>query len=82
MKKVSPESTEIVGEIRTISRQTTMLALNAAIEVTRVGKVGQSFGVLANELKILAQRINTATLKASSIHGVLSLSTDELRDPR
>lgn len=53
----------IVGEIRTISRQTTMLALNAAIEVTRVGKVGQGFGVLANELKILAQRINTATLK-------------------
>lgn len=82
MKKVSPESTEIVGEIRTISRQTTMLALNAAIEVTRVGKVGQGFGVLANELKILAQRINPATLKASSIHGVLSLSTDELRDLR
>lgn len=72
----------IVGEIRTISRQTTMLAFNAAIEVTRVGEVGQGFGVLANELKILAQRINTATLEASSIHGALSQSTDELLDPR
>ena len=73
--------TEAVGRIdsvmhimATIARHTNILALNAGIEAARAGPEGRSFGVLANEVKSLAEKASKATsdvtAQIGALHGV------------
>jgi methyl-accepting chemotaxis protein len=61
---------EILETIRDISDRSDLLALNGALEASRAGEAGRGFGLVAAEMRRLAERVMT------SVHDVRSLVGD------
>ncbi len=67
----------IVGLINEIASQTNLLALNATIEAARAGDAGRGFGVVASEVKNLAEQTARATKDISTYIAEIQAATEE-----
>ncbi len=66
---------EIVATVNDLSDQSNLLAVNAAIEAAKAGEQGKGFGVVAQEIKSLAEQSKQATAQVRTILGDIQKAT-------
>jgi methyl-accepting chemotaxis protein len=68
---------EIIGVMDSIAFQTNILAINAAVEAAHAGEQGKGFGVVAQEVRALAQR---SAQSARDIRELIQNAIDSLAE--
>ena len=71
------EVSSIVDDVKTLADQSNMLAINAAIEAVRNGDSGKGFGVVAKEMRRLADQSIRATERIRDVLDGVSMSMRE-----
>ena len=73
--EVAEDISSVTTLISSIAEQTKILALNAAIEAARAGDAGKGFGVVASEIRTLADSVSTSAGRiAQMVDGIQGAS--------
>jgi methyl-accepting chemotaxis protein len=66
---------QIIATVEDLATQSNLLAVNAAIEAAKAGEHGKGFGVVAQEVKSLAEQSRRATNQVRTILGDIQKAT-------
>ena len=66
---------QIIASVEDLATQSNLLAVNAAIEAAKAGEHGKGFGVVAQEVKSLAEQSKQATTQVRTILGDIQKAT-------
>jgi methyl-accepting chemotaxis protein len=66
---------QIIASVEDLAGQSNLLAVNAAIEAAKAGEQGKGFGVVAQEVKSLAEQSRQATDRVRTILGEIQKAT-------
>ncbi len=66
---------QIIATVEDLAAQSNLLAVNAAIEAAKAGEHGKGFGVVAQEVKSLAEQSRQATNQVRTILGDIQKAT-------
>lgn len=67
---------EIMDTVNDLAEQSNLLAVNAAIEAAKAGEQGRSFGVVAQEIRTLAEQSKGATVQVKSLLNEIQNATN------
>ncbi|MDD1725202.1 MAG: methyl-accepting chemotaxis protein [Methanospirillum sp.] len=67
LSEQSQAISEIIVSVTEIAEQSNLLAVNASIEAAKAGEFGKGFGVVAQEIKSLAEQSKQATMNIRTI---------------
>lgn len=67
---------EIMNSVNDLAEQSNLLAVNAAIEAAKAGEQGRSFGVVAQEIRSLAEQSKQATVQVRSLLAEIQNATN------
>jgi methyl-accepting chemotaxis protein len=79
MTAAAERAQSILSLVDDISEETTLLALNAAIEAAHAGSAGQSFSVIAGEIRKLADRTQGSTREVAQSVDAIARTADGLQ---
>ncbi len=71
---------EIVDVIGSIADETNLLALNASIQAAQAGDAGDGFGIVADEVKSLANQSRERTTEVETVVSDIKTATDTLSE--
>lgn len=75
----SKEIGKILGVIGDVAEETNLLALNAAILAAQAGEYGKGFGIVADEIRELAERTSASTKEIAEIISGIQLQAERAR---
>ncbi len=74
------QTNQVLKVIQKITAQTNLLGLNAAIEAARVGEMGKGFGVVADEIRKLAENSSSSLKEIEKILESLRKSNQNINE--
>lgn len=78
LNSVAEDIGQVTFVIGSIAEQTKILALNAAIEAARAGEAGKGFGVVAAEIRTLADSVSTSIGRIGALVSSIQDASKEL----